>query len=188
LVEAAPESLADPAPQDSAFTDLRGLEGLSTAFRSTTASTPRPATAGAPALVMRDNARYVVGIHNDGSASGNTATRINAAVKVRACVAGSVAWWKSLAGGACVRFVDVVVNVGERYVLGMEEESGRHYVAIPVSNGLVDYEEYYTIDRPTFDCFLADPVAALAFVVRCRARELDDRLMIPPGSNRGVAG
>ena len=86
-----------------------------------------------------------------------------------------------------MRFADVLVNVEERYALGVEEESGRHCVAIPVSNGLVDYEEYYRIDRPTFDRFLVDPVAALAFVVRCRARELDDRLMIAPGSNRGVA-
>jgi hypothetical protein len=69
----------------------------------------------------------------------------------------------------------------------VEEETGRHYVAIPVSSGIVDYEEYYAIDRPTFDRFLVDPVAALDFVVRCRARELDDRLMIAPGWNRGVA-
>jgi hypothetical protein len=86
-----------------------------------------------------------------------------------------------------VRFADVLVNTDERYSLGVEEESGRHYVAIPVSNGVVDYEEYYAIDRPTFDRFLTDPVAAAGFVARCRARELDDRLMIAPGSNRGVA-
>jgi hypothetical protein len=86
-----------------------------------------------------------------------------------------------------VRFVDVLVNVQERYALGVEEESGRHYVAVPVSNGLVDYEEYYAVDRQTFDRFLVDPVAAVAFVTRCRARELDDRLMIAPGTDRGVA-
>lgn len=85
-----------------------------------------------------------------------------------------------------MRFADVLVNVEERYSLGVEEESGRHYVAIPVSNGLVDYEEYYTVDRSTFDRFLVDPAATVAFVTRCRARELDDRLMIAPGTNRGI--
>lgn len=87
-----------------------------------------------------------------------------------------------------VRFTDALVNVAERYSLGLEEESGRHYVAIPVTSGAVDYTEFYAIDRPAFDSFLLDPAAALAFVVRCRARELDDLLIIPPGWNRGVAG
>ncbi len=86
-----------------------------------------------------------------------------------------------------VRFTNLLVNVAERYWLGLEEESGRHYVAIPVTSGAVDYNEYYAIDRATFDRFLLDPAAALDFVVRCRAREADDLLMIPPGWNRGVA-
>lgn len=86
-----------------------------------------------------------------------------------------------------VRFTDALVNVAERYSLGLEEESGRHYVAIPVTSGVVDYSEYYVIDRAAFDRFLLDPAAALAFVVRCRAREHDDLLMIRPGWNRGVA-
>jgi len=86
-----------------------------------------------------------------------------------------------------MRFTDLLVNAAERYSLGVEEESGRHYVAVPVSNGLVDYEEYYAIDRPTFERFRRDPVAAVAFVVGCRARERDDQLIIAPGSNRGVA-
>jgi len=56
----------------------------------------------------------------------------------------------------------------ERYSVGVEEDSGKHYVSIPVSNGLVDYEEYYEIDQRTFERYRADPDSARDFVMRCR--------------------
>jgi hypothetical protein len=86
-----------------------------------------------------------------------------------------------------MKFKDVVVNREERYSIGVKTDDGRHYVSIPVSNGLVDYEEYYEIDQATFDRFCADAAAALAFVVQCRNRKMDDRLIQKPGTNRGTA-
>jgi len=82
-----------------------------------------------------------------------------------------------------MKFKDVGVNREERYSVGIEEDSGKHYVSIPVSNGLVDYEEYYEIDQPTFERYRADPDSARDFVMRCRKREMDDRLIVKPGKN-----
>ena len=64
----------------------------------------------------------------------------------------------------------------------------RHlYVSIPVSNAMVDYEEYYEIDHPTFDRFQKNLEQALAFVTLCRQRKVDDLLMVQPGENHGTA-
>lgn len=85
------------------------------------------------------------------------------------------------------KFKDSFVNKEERFSVGIEEETGKFYLSIPVSNGLVDYEEFYEIDRNSFDSFQSDMNVALAFVIRCRKREVDDLLFHKPGSNRGVA-
>jgi len=86
-----------------------------------------------------------------------------------------------------VKFTDTLVQREERFALGIEETTGKFYLSIPVSNGLVDYEEYYELDRAAYERYLADPKAALPFVQRCRAREEDARLIVKPGSNRGTA-
>jgi hypothetical protein len=80
---------------------------------------------------------------------------------------------------------DVFVSREHRYSLAVDEAGGRCYVSIPVTNGRVDYEEYYEIDRLELDRFLADPSTALAFVERCRRREADDRLAYQPSIERG---
>lgn len=81
----------------------------------------------------------------------------------------------------------MLVSREHRFSLGIEEESGRYYVSIPVSNGLADYEEYYEIDRTAFERYRVDPAAALPFVDRCRHRDADDLLIVQPGNNRGTA-
>ena len=86
-----------------------------------------------------------------------------------------------------MKFQDVFVSREHMFSVGIEKESGRFYVSIPVSNGMVDYEEYYEIDRATFELFKRDPNAALPFVMRCRKRELDELLLIQRGTNRGTA-
>lgn len=86
-----------------------------------------------------------------------------------------------------MKFNDVFVSREHMFSIGIEETSGKFYVSIPVSNGLVDYEEYYEIDRATFELFQRDLAAALAFVERCRRRELDELLIVQPGTNRGTA-
>ncbi|MFD4365833.1 hypothetical protein [Rhodococcus sp. NPDC058521] len=52
-----------------------------------------------------------------------------------------------------MKFTDTIVSKQGRYSVGIEEESGRHYVSIPVSNGIVDYEEYNKIGRDSYDLF-----------------------------------
>src|ERR1700712_1781277 len=86
-----------------------------------------------------------------------------------------------------MKFNDVFVSREHRFSLGIEETTGRFYVSFPVSNGMADYEEYYEIDRATFELFQKDLAAALAFVTRGRHRELDQLLMVQPGTNRGSA-
>ncbi len=85
-----------------------------------------------------------------------------------------------------VRSSDVFVSREDRYSIGTELDSGRHYVSIPVSNGLVDYEEYYAISPQQSEAFLGDTTAALEFVEECRRHEHDDLLVQKPGTNRGT--
>jgi hypothetical protein len=86
-----------------------------------------------------------------------------------------------------VRFHDVAFDRDERYAIGIEQDSGRFYVSIPVTNGLVDYEEFYEIDEATFERFRADLGRALPLVERCRQRREDVRLMYQPSTRRGSA-
>jgi hypothetical protein len=72
------------------------------------------------------------------------------------------------------------------YSLGVDELSGRHYASLPVTIGVVDYEEYYELTDEQYARFIADPVAALAFIEECRRHEHDELLMQKPGWNRGT--
>jgi hypothetical protein len=73
-----------------------------------------------------------------------------------------------------------------RFSLGLDEASGRHYAEFPVTIGVADFSEYYMVDDESYARFLADPALALAFVNECRNREHDDLLMQKPGWNRGI--
>jgi hypothetical protein len=84
-----------------------------------------------------------------------------------------------------MRFTDIVVYREARFSLGVEEDSGRFYLSIPVSNPYVDYSEYYEVDQVTFERYLADFESACEFAGRCRNRELDDLLIVKPGRLRG---
>ncbi|MBH8610715.1 hypothetical protein ACX3YC_16360 [Pseudomonas mohnii] len=86
-----------------------------------------------------------------------------------------------------MKFRDILVRKEERYSIGVEELTGRYYLSIPVANNLVDYEEYYEINKEEFDAFNVSVVAAAEFVQQCRNRKQDDRLMMKPGKDRGVA-
>lgn len=85
-----------------------------------------------------------------------------------------------------MRFEDAYVSREHRFSLGREVTTGRAYLAVPVSNGIVDYEEYYALDAERYAAFLADPVAALPFAQECRLRQHDDLLLQRPGWNRGT--
>lgn len=83
------------------------------------------------------------------------------------------------------RFELVFVNRAERYALERDRETGKPIFSIPVSSSYVEYDEYYDISEDEFRQLLFDDEAAKAFAARCGRRELDDRLILKPGWNRG---
>jgi hypothetical protein len=86
-----------------------------------------------------------------------------------------------------MKFVDDFVSKEHRFSIGREVDSGKFYLSIPVSNRLVDYEEYYEITESEAERFRNDRDLARQFAERCRNRMMDDALIIKPGSDRGVA-
>ncbi len=95
----------------------------------------------------------------------------------------SVFW----SGSIKMRFFEVAVSEEGRYTLGEDCLNGGYYISIPVSNRMVDYEEYYRLYRLEFDKFRLDQNAAALFADKCRSRDQDDRLIIKPAIDRGVA-
>lgn len=81
---------------------------------------------------------------------------------------------------------DTYFSRENRYSIGVERMSGRYYASIPVSNGIVDYEEYYELTSDQYNEFLRNSTAAIRFVEACRRHEHDDLLLQQPGSNRGT--
>ena len=73
-----------------------------------------------------------------------------------------------------------------RCVLGIDAQSGAHLFAIPVSNRLVDYEEFYKITAHQFELFTASESDRERFAQACRQRLNDDLLWYQPGTDRGV--
>jgi hypothetical protein len=72
------------------------------------------------------------------------------------------------------------------YSLGEDTKIGCHILSIPVSNRLVDYEEYYRLTKSQYDHFLTSSELAIEFANECRMRKHDDLLTIEPGTDRGV--
>ncbi|MDG3009905.1 hypothetical protein G4X40_07060 [Rhodococcus sp. D2-41] len=85
-----------------------------------------------------------------------------------------------------MKFEDSYFSRDDRYSLGVESESGKYYLSIPVSNGVVDYEEYYELTPGEYDKFLKDATAAALFAESTRRRERDRLLIQKPGTNRGT--
>jgi hypothetical protein len=86
-----------------------------------------------------------------------------------------------------MKFKDIHILKEERFSVGIEELSGKHYVSIPVSNGFVDYEEYYEIDITIFKGFPSNIELVKTLVEKYRKREKDEDLILKPGKNRGTA-
>lgn len=85
-----------------------------------------------------------------------------------------------------MQFNDTYFSREERFSVGTEQESGKKYLSIPVSNGLVDYEEYYELTQAQYAQFIDDHVAAANFADSCRRHERDELLIQKPGWNRGT--
>jgi hypothetical protein len=86
-----------------------------------------------------------------------------------------------------MKWKDIKVNKEKRFAIGIEEESGKYYLSIPVSNRLVDYEEYFELAKQQFDDFLSNPASGATFAAECKSREPDDLLLQQPGTDRGIA-
>jgi len=49
---------------------------------------------------------------------------------------------------------DTFFSREDRYSIGVERNSGQYYISIPVSTGVLDYEEYYYIRSDQYTIFL----------------------------------
>jgi hypothetical protein len=79
-------------------------------------------------------------------------------------------------------FVDRV----KRFSLEVDLETGRNYIGIPVRNSMVEYTEWYEVtDKDTFAKYQADPTLAHDMVGKAKRREIDNLLLLKPGSDRG---
>jgi hypothetical protein len=89
-------------------------------------------------------------------------------------------------GSEIVRFNDLYVFTEKRFAVGVELDSGKYYLSIPVSNSRVDYEEYFEIDRAMVEACPRNTGELEALANRCRAGLNDERLLVQPGRDRGV--
>jgi len=85
-----------------------------------------------------------------------------------------------------MKFTDIDFSRENRFSIGVEEESGKFFLSIPVRNQRVDYEEYYEISEEMLESFKMNMDLALPFVRQCRDRQLDHLLIQKPGKDRGV--
>lgn len=85
-----------------------------------------------------------------------------------------------------MKFRDLYFSREDRFSVGIEEESGTYYVSIPVSNQLVDYEEYYRIDKSLFEKYRNDLKNLKYIADEARNHLRDNDLLIKPGQDRGV--
>lgn len=84
-----------------------------------------------------------------------------------------------------MKFNDIFVSCEHYFSVGIEEDSGRYYISIPVSNNRVDYEEYYFIEKTLFEQHQSDLNQLKLVADECRQRKRDRDLIIQPGADRG---
>lgn len=85
-----------------------------------------------------------------------------------------------------MRFVDSKISRDNRYALGTDLVTGEHYPSIPVANRMIDYDEYYKLSEIEFAHFSSNTAGAADFAAKCRRHDMDTRLIIPPGTDRGI--
>ena len=72
------------------------------------------------------------------------------------------------------------------FSIGIDTKTATPYLSIPVSNGFVDYEEYYSIPRDWAEQSDLHLPELRNFAGQCRDHKMDERLLQEPGSNRGT--
>ena len=70
-----------------------------------------------------------------------------------------------------MRMRAVHVDPLARFSLEVDDDTGLTYLGIPVRNTMVEYTEWYLVDRDTFATFVVHPSAAWSMVQRARRRE-----------------
>ena len=83
------------------------------------------------------------------------------------------------------RFLDLYINKEHRFSLGVEEATGKFYISIPVSNSMVDYEEFYEIDERFIKNHPENLNEIKAILKKCRDQKNDENLFYKPGRDRG---
>ncbi len=86
-----------------------------------------------------------------------------------------------------MEFINVYINMEERFFIKREIESKKLYLAFAVFNGLAEYNEYYEISEDELKNFMNDENSLKAFFRECKEQKNDDRLLLKPGRLRGSA-
>ena len=76
------------------------------------------------------------------------------------------------------KFSDIHTNKENRFSLGIETCSGKYYLSIPVSNRMVDYEEYYEIDKVFIENYPDSLSKIIELLEKCRNRQYDDFIFL----------
>jgi hypothetical protein len=85
-----------------------------------------------------------------------------------------------------MKFTESYFAKEDRWWICQETDSGRFYLAIPVSNRRVDYTEFYWITDEQYQRFCGNHDLGFEFAEACRRREHDDLLVYRPGTDRGT--
>ncbi len=85
-----------------------------------------------------------------------------------------------------MKFRDIFFNKENRFSVGIEEESGKYYLAIPVTTGIFDYEEFYEINEEDVDKFNSDINHLIKIAQKFRDRKNDSKLILGPRNPRAV--
>ncbi|MFS0899143.1 hypothetical protein [Mycolicibacterium litorale] len=83
------------------------------------------------------------------------------------------------------RYAETHFSREHRFAIGIDRKTGGYYLAIPVSNGVVNYDEQHHITSQQYEAFSSDLTSALPFVEGCRRRQYDEQLIYPPSDRRG---
>jgi hypothetical protein len=85
-----------------------------------------------------------------------------------------------------MKFEIISFSKVNRFGVGIEEESKKYFIAIPVTTGVFDYFEYYEIKKSDFEKFDTDLEHLKKIVQLCRDRKNDAKLISGPRNPRAV--
>lgn len=84
-----------------------------------------------------------------------------------------------------MNFKDIKVYREKRFAIEKEIKTKRLFITFPVYNGLAEYTEFYEISNEELELFNQNEEKLFHFVDECKNRKHDQRLLLPPGKQRG---